>query len=204
VHGRWLYVAAKDNSCVVRYDISALVGDPHASYAKSEVVLRASVSLSDGTTANLLGHSALAINDGYLYVAYRTSSLVVRYRMGADGKLAEPVVGELIAKFEAYDARTNRSANLTDIAFDRQQRLYVLSASPSRIWRIKPDPTRVLDATDRIHEPWLDLATLTGNPAMKSENILVDDAGRIYITAADAYDATASTHGAVYRYTPAL
>ena len=49
---------------------------------------------------------------------------------------------------------------------------------------------------------WLDLAKLTGNPAMKSENVLLDGAGRVYVTAGDAYDFQQGAGGVLYRATP--
>jgi hypothetical protein len=46
------------------------------------------------------------------------------------------------------------------------------------------------------------MAELTGNPKMKSENVLVDERGRLYVTSGDAYDFQNGSGGTVYRVTP--
>lgn len=204
VVGKWLYVTSKDNSLLVRYDISQLSTDPDSGFLPSEVVMGSEVQLRDGSREVFEGHSALAVYGEYLYVGYRTSSAVVRFPLNNEGSVEEPIMGEVIAKFEAFDAETRRSANITDIGFDDEGRLYILSAQPAKVWRLNPDRDAFLDARLPTAKPYLDLAEMTGNPKMKSENILIDKSMRIYITSSDAYDADSKTHGALYRYTPQL
>jgi hypothetical protein len=205
VVGRWLYVVAKDNSTLSRYDLAAIARDPAAGPPASEWVMDAKVILkgpSDGRgEAMLHGHSMLAARDGYLYVGYRTSSVIVRFRLAADGTLAIPIEGEPVATFDPYDPKTRTSANLTDMAFGPDGDLYVVSAQPSRVFRFRPDPRNVFNGRDGL-PAWADLAKLTGNPKMKSENLLVDDAGRVFITSGDAYAYQGGAGGAVYRIDP--
>jgi len=50
----------------------------------------------------------------------------------------------------------------------------------------------------RRAEPWADLAAMTGNPKMKSENVLVDGR-RLFITSGNGYAYQKGAHGTVYR-----
>lgn len=204
VHGRWLYACAKDNSVVARYDLAPLRDDPNAPPPPSTWVIGSDVAMrgADGsvTMQRHLGYSALAVHGDYLYAGTRTSSTILRLPLDDDGTLTQPPVGELVAQFEPYDAKTGRSANLTDMAFDAQGRLYVISAQPSRVYRFTPDPAKVYDATGDA-KPWADMATITGNAKMKSENLLIDKHGRVYITSGDSYGHNAGYAGAIYRVT---
>jgi hypothetical protein len=105
---------------------------------------------------------------------------------------------ELVARFDPFDPVTRTSANLTDMDFDEAGRLYVISAKPSRVYRFVPDPRHVFDARDGRATPWIDLAERTGNPNMKSENVLYHD-GWFYVTSGDAYDYQRGANGAIYR-----
>jgi len=197
-----LYVVAKDNSCLVRYDLSALADDPNAGPPESEWVLGSELYVEGHGRRTFLGHSALAHHDGWLYVAFRTTSEIVRIRLDAEGLPQKPIRAQLIARFQPWDAEARTSANLTDIMLDSEGRLYVLSAQPARVHRFTPDPRRVYDARDPERaNAWLDMAALTDNPKMKSENILIDGSGRLYITSGDAYDLQSGTGGVIYRVT---
>jgi hypothetical protein len=200
--GDWLYAVSKDNSLLVRYDLRALAADPEAGAPPSEVVLGQDVVVQDGARLRLEGHSALGHHDGWLYLATRTSSHVVRLRLDDALLPVQPLQVELIARYDAYDPATKKSANLTDMTVDREGNVYLVSAKPSRIYRFTPDPKKVHDARDGKQAPYVDLAALTGNPKMKSENALVDDQGRIYVTSGDAYDYQGGAGGVVWRVTP--
>jgi len=137
------------------------------------------------------------VRDGWLYVGYRTSSVIVRIPLRGDGRPATPIRGQLLARFDPYDAATGVSADLTDMDFDDDGRLYVISAQPARVYRFTPDPKNVYDARDGREDPWADLAATTGNPSMKAENVLYHD-GWLYVTSGDGYgDQVAG--GTVYR-----
>jgi hypothetical protein len=203
VVGRWLYCVAKDNSRLVRYDLGAVAHDAGAAPPPSEVVLEDAIPVEGLGTQHFYGHSALAAGDGWLYLAFRTSSEVVRLRLADDGTLARPLQAQLIARFDPWDAKSRKSANVTDLALDGAGRLYVLSAKPTRVYRFVPDPAHVFDARgDKANVAWLDLATLAGKPQLKSENILLDERGRLYVSSSDAYAATGESSSTVYRATP--
>ncbi|MCC6406764.1 MAG: hypothetical protein IT453_06345 [Planctomycetes bacterium] len=200
--GDQLYAVAKDNCVLVRYDLSKLAADPEAGAPASEVVFGSELDVAGLGTQRFYGHSALAHHDGWLYVAFRTSSEIVRIRLGDDHLPKRPLRAELVARFDPYDPTTKKSANLTDIAVDREGRLYVLSAKPSRVFRFAPDPEHPFDGRSAAQpKPWVDLGALVGRKDMKSENILIDDAGRLYVPAADPYDFQQGANGTVYRIT---
>jgi hypothetical protein len=211
--GRTLYAAAKDNSVVAAYDLRDV--ERGREYPRSAVVLTESVMMRDGTVQTHLGPSALAERDGYLYVGYRTSGTVVRFKHGGGGLGllgTKRVPGELVARFTPFDPVTRVSADITDMAFDRDGRLVVLSAEPARLYRFwpgggtvdgeRPDGERVFDAVGKPHLAYVDLAAHTGNPRMKSENLMIDPQGRMYVTSGDGYSYQAGAEGTVYRITP--
>lgn len=203
VVGRWLYAVAKDNSLLVRYDLSAIRDRHDAPPPPSHWVMDSGIALEGRGWQRHYGHSMLALRDGYLYIGYRTSSTIVRIKLGDDDLPVQPMVGQLIAQFDPYNETTRKSANLTDMAFGPKGDLHVISAQPSRVYRFRPHAGAVYDGRTDAAPPWADLSMLTDNPRMKSENILVDDAGRVYVTSGDAYGAQAATGGTVYRITPA-
>ncbi|HWP40957.1 MAG TPA: hypothetical protein VNL70_08525, partial [Tepidisphaeraceae bacterium] len=189
VVGRWLYCVAKDNSVLVRYDLSEIVNNPDAPPPKSYWVMDDKIQIRGQGLQSHLGHSMLAERDGWLYIGFRTSSTILRLRLDEQGLPVEPILAELIARFDAYDPHTGRSANLTDMVFGPEGDLYVIAAQPARIYRFRPDPDHVFDGRSGRARPWADLAALTNNPRMKSENVLVDSGGRVFVTSGDAYDA---------------
>lgn len=200
--GDQLYAVAKDNCVLVRYDLSELARDPEAGAPTSTLVFGEELEVAGLGTRRFYGHSALAYHAGWLYVAFRTSSEVIRIPLGADHLPRLPLQAQLVARFDPYDPETRKSANLTDMAVDAQGRLYVLSAKPSRVFRFTPDPKRPFDGRAAANpRPWLDLGALVGRKDMKSENILLDERGRLYIPAADPYDFEQGASGTVYRVT---
>jgi hypothetical protein len=200
--GDWLYAVSKDNSLLVRYDLRALVADPEAGAPSSEVVLAQEVIVQKKQPLRLEGHSALGYHAGWLYLATRTSSHVVRLELDERMLPVRPLKVQLLALFDAYDPETKKSTNLTDMSIDREGNVHLVSAKPSRVYRFRPDPAQVYDARGGKQEPYFDLAELTGNPQMKSENALVDEHGRVYVTSGDAYDYQGGAGGVVWRVTP--
>lgn len=203
VVGRWLYVAAKDNDLVVRYDLSALADDPTAGPPPSLPVLGVSERVAvNGQVVDLdlVGHSALASQPGWLYLGCRTSSQVVRFPLDDDGVLVTPVVGELIARFDPFDEQSGLSADLVDLAFDPDGQLYVSTARHGAIWKIgHPDPARIFDGTSGTSAtPFVDLRLLTGNPVARTGNITFDDAGRLFLCAGN-YQTGYDVAGVIYR-----
>jgi hypothetical protein len=200
--GDSLYAVAKDNNVLVRYDLSKLVDDPEAGAPPSELILGDRVRVKGLGEVSLMGHSALAEHGGYLYIGYRTSSVIVRIPLDAGGLPVRPIEAELIARFRPYDPVDRKSADITDIAFDADGRLYVINAKPARIHRFTPDPRQVYDATAAGVTPWADLAAATGNASMKIEALMVDDRGRVFVSSGDGHAFQNGANGTVYRLDP--
>ncbi|MDZ4847328.1 MAG: hypothetical protein SH857_17480 [Chitinophagales bacterium] len=197
--GNYLYAVAKDNSVMIRYDLSKLTSDTEAGYPKSEWALGSDVYTKNSGMIKMYGHSALAVRDNYLYVASRTSSHIIRVKLNADGSMVLPYEAELVALFKPYDHATGESANITDMDFDSKGRLYLISAEPSRVFRFTPDPKNIYDATQPTAKPWCDLSLVTENPKMKSENVFVDVKDRVFVTSGDGYAYQKGAFGTVYR-----
>lgn len=134
----------------------------------------------------------------WLYIGYRTSSVILRIALDEQFLPAQPLEAKMVAYFDPYDPPTRASANITDINFDGRGRLYVVCASPARLYRFTPDPLRPYDARDGKAQPWAHLAGLTGNPGMKSENALYQN-GWVYVTSGDGYAYQRGAEGTVYR-----
>lgn len=194
--GDQLYVVAKDNSRVVRYDLSD-VRPGTASIPRGWPVLGERIPTSAGEVT-MRGASALAYNDGWLYIAYRTTSEIIRIRLDDEARPIVPIHAEIVARFDPYDVATHTSANLTDMTIDDDGRLYVISAQPARVYRFRPDPANVFDARDDRESPWVDLAARTGRPALKGENLLAHD-GWIYVTSGDGYSFQHGATGTIFR-----
>jgi hypothetical protein len=199
--GDSLYAVSKENSLLVRYDLTALAADPEAGAPPSEFVLGQDVTVQKGETLRLEGHSALGHHDGWLYLATRTSSHVVRLKLDEKLLPVKPLRVELVARFDAYDPETKKSTNMTDMGLDPDGNVYIVSAKPSSVYRFAPDPKNVYDARKGAQQPWFNLAQLTGNENMKSENVLVDAEGRVYVTSGDAYTYQGGAGGVVWRVT---
>ncbi|MEM8874781.1 MAG: hypothetical protein AAGD32_11060 [Planctomycetota bacterium] len=196
VIGRWLYVVGKDNHMLVRHDLTPLRADPEGDAGPATLVFGDMLRLADGSTETVQGHSALAVRDGYLYVGFRTSGQIIRVRLD-DDEPARPVVAEVVARFPAWDPIAGTSADITDIGFDPDGRLYVINAQPARIHRFRPDPTDVYDGG--LSQPWVNLAETLGKPTLKAENLLVADDGSVFVTTGDPYGRDDGLGGVVYR-----
>jgi len=196
--GRWLYGVGKDNSVLIRYDLKPLETNPEAPAPESQLVLDEKITLTTGETVKLFGHSALAYHDRWLYIATRTSSVIFRIPMNEDMTPVTPIRAEIVAYFDPWDREANTSADLTDMDIDEQGRLYVISAKPSRVFRFTPDPAHPFDGRKGKSPAWADLAGMTDNPKMKSENVLVWN-GHAYVTSGDGYGYQKGADGAVYR-----
>ena len=206
--GRYLYVAAKDNHRVVAYDLETIRTNPHATPPESRVILGAHLKLktADGVKqVEALGASALAERDGYLYVGYRTSSVVLRWKLLPDGALDIEGGAELIAAFEPWDRAKRRSGNLIDITFDSKGALYAALAESGRVWRIGvPDPKKPFYGNDQTGRtttatPYVDLPSLTGKPKARCGNIVFDERDRLYLCSGNYDSDSKKLAGVIYR-----
>ncbi|MFG0318225.1 MAG: hypothetical protein ACF8XB_13200 [Planctomycetota bacterium JB042] len=155
----------------------------------------------------LLDPSVAVSRDGWLYVGYRTSSVVVRFVLDAADAVVRPPVGELIAVFEPWDPARNRSAGLVDLAFDSKGALFASCASEGRIWRIGvPDPTRPFYGDDQGERPtsappYLDLRERIGAGAVGGK-LLFDAEDRLHVRVDDAAAGDGEVAVGVYRAVP--
>jgi len=210
VAGRYLYAVAKDNHLLVQYDLDRIRADPDAGPPASRAVLGSAIDVrlcGEVRTIAAFGHSALAEHDGYLYVGFRTSSIVLRFALDETGDLARPAVGELIAVFDPYRPGA-KSANLVDLAFDRSGALHASCATAGVVWRIgRPDPARVFNGMlagehASANRPYVSLAELCGTPKASTGNILFDEQDRLYVCSGN-YDSGTDLAGVIYRAVPA-
>ncbi|MBL8860469.1 MAG: hypothetical protein JNK02_00510 [Planctomycetes bacterium] len=192
VAGQWLYAVGKDNHTLARYDLTEIRKDPQAGAPRAEFVLgdRARVRVKGvEQEVELLGHSALAANDEWLYLGTRTNSVVVRFPIDAQGNLVKPVVGELIAEFEPWTSESKRSADIWDMTLDSAGNLYVSCARAGRVWKIEPDPAHPFDGDDHRkdpptpNKPYLDGPLLTGAKNARISNLTFDSEGRLVFCA---------------------
>ena len=206
-----LFVAAKDNHLVVRYDLTGIREDAAAGAPGGEPVLGPRVTLrlpsGEQTEVEALGPSAITYHGDYLYVGYRTSSVVLRYELDERGELVQPPVAELVALFTPWDPQVRRSTNLIDMAFNAEGELFVSCSSNGLIWKVgHPDPSHPFrgDTRDgrRISaEPYLELTEHTGR-AGGVGNIVFDEEGRLYFCSGN-YDTDSTTlAGVIYRAVP--
>lgn len=207
VVGDYLYAVGKDNHILVRYDLREVRRDPSAGAPESQVVFQREVNmLLDGKLqrVEVLGASALEAKDGFLYVGFRTSSIILRLPIDESGAVLEDAVAELIAVFEPWSDATGRSANLIDMAFGPDDELYVACAENGRIWNIgQPDPAQVFNGVDvgenpTTHVPYVDLPKITSNPRARCGNITFDEKGRLYLCSGN-YDSGTKIAGVIYR-----
>src|SRR5690606_37456094 len=135
-----------------------------------------------------------------LYVGYRSSSVVVRFRLDADGRVVRPDVAELVAVFGASDGAGRPGAGLAALAFDGAGELYASCAEEGRIWRVGvPDPSRPFfagRATGRA--PFVDLRVRAG-PTIRPDGLAFDERGRLLVRAT-SNDSKAAP-GEIYRVT---
>ena len=206
IAGKYLYVGAKDNSALAQYDLTEIRKDPNAPAPPGRFVFEGTAGNAyiqvkgQGPTA-VNGTCALAVGGGYLYVAFRTTSQILRFPLKDDGGLVEPLEAEYIAQFPRYDpVEQGGSANIYDMVFDAEGRLYVSPGYDGSVYRFRPDPERLYDATAHGYSPYVDLGTLVG--AKKSGNICFDDAGNLYICSGQDLVPETNLRGVVYRVRP--
>ena len=192
VVGRWLYAVGKDNHTLARYDLAPVREDPAAKAPPAELVLGERIQVRmDGQvqTISMLGHSAVCADSQWLYLGSRSSSIVLRFPIDAEGALVTPIVGELLAEFEPFDPATERSADIWDMEVDREGLLYVSCAREGRVWRFEPDPARPFDGNDFRKEsptpnkPYLDMPRLTGVKGARISNMAFDEQNRMVFCA---------------------
>src|SRR5690606_5144835 len=145
-----------DNHTVAQYELAGIRAAADAPPPPSRVAMGSRVMLKHPTGAReveVLGPSAVAAFGGYLYIGYRTSSVVIRVPITPTGDIVKGAAAELIAVFEPWDPQTRRSGDLFDMAFNSRGELFVSMGRAGRIWRLTPDPARPFYGDDRGQRP---------------------------------------------------
>jgi sugar lactone lactonase YvrE len=206
VTGKYLYVGAKDNTALAQYDLSAIRESSAAPAPPGRYIFEGSAGHA---VVNVKGHGetvingtcAMTVGGGYLYVAFRTTSQILRFPLNEDGSVVEPLEAELVAQFPRYDpVRKRGSANIYDMAFDAEGRLYVSPGYDGGIYRFFPDPDRPFDSERDGYVPYVDLEALVG--VKKSGNICFDDAGNLYVCCGKKVLDDGKIAGVIYRIRP--
>lgn len=203
VAGDYLYVGAKDNTALACYDLRQIRKDPNAPPPPGHYIFEGSrghaeVQVAGMGTVQINGTCALTVHEGFLYVAFRTTSQILRFPLTADGQIKQPMVAELVAQFPRYDpVKGGGSANIYDMCFDKQGRLYVSPGYDGAIYRFRPDPEQVFRADEKKYTPYVDLKQLVG--AKKSGNICFDDEDNLYICCGQKVLDDSKIRGVIYR-----
>lgn len=207
VVGDYLYAVAKDNHVVVAYPLSEIRNNPTAGPPAGRVVISRSVTLKHPggqMQTDLLGTCAVASHGGYLYVGYRTSSVVVRFPIDETGMVLPNSPAELIAVFEPWNRETRRSGDMFDIAFSPSGEMFVSMSRNGRVWRIgKPDPARPFNANDALDRPttappFVDLTPLLGK-RLTASNIAVSADNYLYVCTRANDRGEGNIFGTIYR-----
>jgi hypothetical protein len=149
----------------------------------------------------------VAFHDDFLYIGYRTSSVVLRVPVDDEGDIVRRpdgrVAADLIAVFEPWNAETRRSGNLYDIAMSPGGDLFVSMGAEGRVWRITPDPAHPFYGNDRTERPtsgppFLDMSALVGRKT-GCNNIAVGDDGFLYVSTRNNDNGEGEMHGTIYR-----
>jgi len=206
IAGRYLYVGGKDNTSLTQYDLREIRRRADAPAPPSRRIFGRKnaedsvfVEVEGQGSTWVEGNSAIAAHGGYLYVSFRTTSQILRFPIREDGGLVEPLIGQKVAQFARYDPeRGGGSANIYDLAFDSEGRLYVSTGYDGAIWRFEPDPENVFDMTAGYSaEPFVDLEKLVG--AKKTVNICFDPEDNLYVTCGQKVLPDTKIRGVVYR-----
>ncbi|MEO0650260.1 MAG: hypothetical protein AAFZ65_06245 [Planctomycetota bacterium] len=203
VAGDYLYVGGKDNTALAQYDLHEIRENPDAPAPDARYVFEGSQGYVMVDTVHhgqmqVNGTAAMTVHEGYLYVAFRTTSQIIRFPLEENGDLVRPLKAEYIAQFARYDTgRPGRSANIYDMAFDSEGRLYVSPGYDGAVYRFWPDPERVYDTLNVDYEPYIDLEPLVG--AKKSGNICFDNQDNLYICSGQQVLDDSEIRGVIYK-----
>jgi len=208
--GQYLYVPAKDNHLIVQYDLDAIRRDPKAGPPHSRPVLGPYVTVrypGGEQEMELMGPSSVAHHGEYLYIGYRTTSVVVRVPLTDDGDIARNDDGsanaELIGVFEPWNPELKRSGNLYDIDISSAGDLFVSMGREGKIWRITPDPDRPFYGNDQTERPTTTppFVNMTERLGRRTgcNNVHVSDDDYLYISSRSNDTGEGRMHGTIYR-----
>lgn len=210
--GKYLYVTAKDNTALVQYDLTEIRRRADAPPPPSKAIFRRSSPTDDvflkvkGQDApmHVEGTCAAAARDGWMYVAFRTTSQVVRFPITADGDVVQPIVAEYLAQFDPYDnVLYGGSADIFDMVFDRKGSVYVSLNQRGQVWKIVPGSGALVDGRKGTSQkPYVDLRKETPQERSGAGNMVFDDAGNLFVTAGNKELTEGKIRGVVYKVAP--
>jgi hypothetical protein len=210
--GKYLYVAAKDNSALVQYDLTETRRNPEAPPPPGRYVFRRS-GPQDDPFLETKGHGnmyvegtcAVAAHAGWMYVAFRTTSQIVRFPITADGDVVRPIVAEYLAQFDAYEYAGNeytKSADIFDMRINSRGDCFVSCNGQGTLWRIPAadQGKRVLNARKGTEEnPYVNLRELTDHDKSTCGNFCFDPEDNVYICTGNEDTPEDNLRGAIYR-----
>lgn len=213
IAGDYLYVAAKENTALIQYPLKDVRLDPHAPAPRGRYIFRRSgpaddvfLTLLDGSSMYVEGTSAVCAYGDYLYVGFRTTSQVVRFRLHPDGDVIQPIVAEYLAQFDPFDPKEldyNRSAEVIDMQCSPTGELFVALHGQGTVWKVSTEGGRFLDArTGTLEKPFVNLRELTDHKSTRPANLCFDPDGNLYVCTGNKDVQEGKLRGAIYRVRP--
>lgn len=210
VVGDFLYIAAKDNSALVQYDLREIrknpdAGPPPASYVFHRSGPQDDVFLQTKKHGKIYveGTCAVAAHEGYMYVAFRTTSQVIRFPLKENGDVVRPIVADYLAQFDPYEKAAEgytKSADIFDMRLNHKGECFVSCNARGTLWKIPTDGSRVFDArTGTTELPYLNLRELTDHKNSTCGNFGFDPQGNLYVCTGNKDDPEGNRRGAIYR-----
>jgi hypothetical protein len=206
--GNYMYVAAKDNSALIQYDLAEIRKSPDAGPPNGRYIFRRS-GPKDDVFLEMKGHGNMYVegtcgaiaHGGYLYVTFRTTSQLIRIPIDRNGDVIRPIVGEYLAQFDPYDnVMYGGSADIFDVAVNSKGEIFVSCNAQGTVWRVRPDPSRVMDCTKGTKEkPYVNLRKLTDHEKSTAGNMIFDAQDNLFITTGNKDVKEGKVRGTVYR-----
>jgi hypothetical protein len=212
VVGDYLYVTAKDNSALIQYDLAEVRKNPEAGPPQSRFIFNRSGPKDDPFIQTkkhgnmyVEGTCGVTAHDGYMYVAFRTTSQIVRFPIDGKGDVVRPIVADYLAQFDPYDptGAYGKPANIYDIRVNSKGELFVSANSRGTIWKIPTDGKAVFNAKKGTSEkPYINLREETDFASSTCGNFCFDPDGNLYICAGNKELKEGDICGVIYRVPP--
>jgi hypothetical protein len=208
--GRYLYITAKDNSALIQYDLDEVRKNPDAGAANGRYVFHRASPKDDPFLRTkshgmmyVEGPGAVTTFGDQMYVAFRTTSQVVRFPITKDGDVVRPIVAEYLAQFDPYEKDGEgytTTPDFFDMRADSTGRIFLSCNQQGAIWEIPTDPSRFLDARKGTKaQPYVNLRKLTPHERSTAGNFVFDPNDNLYICTGNKDLPEGNIRGAVYR-----
>jgi len=208
--GDFLYVTAKENSALIQYPLAEVRRNPDAGPPRGNYIFRregpqGDIFLQTKGHGNMYveGPGAVVAHDGYMYVAFRTTSQVMRFPVTKNGDVVKPIVAEYLAQFDAYQKEGEgytRSADFFDLRVNHLGEVFISCNAQGTIWKIPTDGSALLDARKGTTEkPYVNLNQLTDHEKSSAGNFCFDPQGNMYICTDNKDAENGKIRGVIYR-----